>query len=519
MDEDENPILPSNNDSFGKELKSNESFEKLPPGVGKWFSTRFCIAYLGFFGFMNVYALRVNLSVAILSMVNASYQVVNHTAKDACPASSHHRNMTGGEFNWDAHDKGLVLGAFFYGYITTQLPGGYLAGKFGGKWLFGCGVMCTAVLTLLTPIAARYSFHLLIAVRIIEGIGEGVTFPAMHSMWGQWAPPLERSMLVSLTYAGCHLGTVIAQPVSGVLCASSFLGGWPSVFYIFGTLALVWCIVWFLLAANTPAEHPRISKKELEYIQNSIEPRCNDLPVPWLEIATSKEVWAISIAHFCNNWGFYTLLTCLPLYLKEVLQFDITQDGFISALPYLVMWVSINLSGLLADTLREKGVFTTTQTRKICNSIAFIGPAIFLVVAGYVGCDQIAAVSCICLATAFNGFSFPGFNTNHIDIASRYSGILMGITNSWATIPGFVTPIVVGALTETNPSRTQWLYVFYIAAGVYVVGTVLYVILGSGVEQEWNKVTYNKQDDERKPLLGDESDSGYIQENGNGKLH
>lgn len=51
---------------------------------------------------------------------------------------------------------------------------------------------------------------------------------------------------------------------------------------------------------------------------------------------------------------------------------------------------------------------------------AFLGPAVFLVVAGYVGCNKVAAVSMICLATAFNGFSFPGYNTNHIDIASRY---------------------------------------------------------------------------------------------------
>ena len=69
---------------------------------------------------------------------------------------------------------------------------------------------------------------------------QGVTFPAMHSMWGVWAPPVERSRLVSLTYAGCHLGTVIAQPIAGLLCSSEILGGWPSVFYIFGKLYLMY---------------------------------------------------------------------------------------------------------------------------------------------------------------------------------------------------------------------------------------------------------------------------------------
>ncbi len=67
---------------------------------------------------------------------------------------------------------GLILGSFFYGYIVTQLPGGLLATYFGGKWVFGVGILITAVLTVVTPFAARYSVNLFIALRIIEGLGE-----------------------------------------------------------------------------------------------------------------------------------------------------------------------------------------------------------------------------------------------------------------------------------------------------------------------------------------------------------
>lgn len=77
-----------------------------------------------------------------------------------------------GEFNWDSNTQGLVLGAFFYGYIITQIPGGWLAEVFGGKKLFGFGVLCTAILTLLTPLAARWNLYVFIALRVIEGIGE-----------------------------------------------------------------------------------------------------------------------------------------------------------------------------------------------------------------------------------------------------------------------------------------------------------------------------------------------------------
>ena len=77
-----------------------------------------------------------------------------------------------GEFDWDEKTQGTILGAFFYGYIVTQLPGGWLAERVGGKRLFGFGCVGTALLTLLTPVAARAGISYFLAVRVLEGIGE-----------------------------------------------------------------------------------------------------------------------------------------------------------------------------------------------------------------------------------------------------------------------------------------------------------------------------------------------------------
>ena len=67
---------------------------------------------------------------------------------------------------------GWVLSSFFYGYIITQIPGGYLAGRFGGRYVFGIGISMTAVLTLLTPLAAQIHIGFLIALRALEGFFE-----------------------------------------------------------------------------------------------------------------------------------------------------------------------------------------------------------------------------------------------------------------------------------------------------------------------------------------------------------
>ena len=64
------------------------------------------------------------------------------------------------------------LGVFFYGYVITQVPGGWLAARVGAKYLFGFGVLFTSILTLFTPAAANHSVGMFILVRILEGFGE-----------------------------------------------------------------------------------------------------------------------------------------------------------------------------------------------------------------------------------------------------------------------------------------------------------------------------------------------------------
>ncbi|XP_038051386.1 sialin-like [Patiria miniata] len=452
------------------------------PKVPGCISARYALALFSLLGFVNVYAMRVNLSVALVAMVN--HTETNHSVT-ACPAPNATAIPKQGEFNWDQYTQGQILASFFYGYIFTQLPGGWLADRYGAKKLFGLGVLCTAVLTLVTPFAARAGYQWLIALRVLEGLGEGVTFPAMHAMWGHWAPPLERSRLITLSYSGANLGTVISLPISGLLCGSDFLGGWPSVFYIFGSVGVVWFVMWMIFVHDKPSKHPRISEKERVYIETSIGHKQKNSSVPWANILSSPRVWAIVVAHFCNNWGFYTLLTNLPTYLKVVLGFDLSQSGFLAAVPYLVFWCIAITGGQIADFLRMSGTLTTTTTRKVFTSTGFILPAAFLVTTGYVGCDHTLAIVFLTLSVGCCGIAVSGFNVNHLDLAPDYAGLLMGITNMVGTVPGFLGPLLVGEVTENQETFERWRIIFWTAFGIYIFGMLTYVIFGSGEKQPW----------------------------------
>ena len=124
--------------------------------TGPRFGYRHVFSLLGFLGFLNVYAMRVNLSVAIVAMVNSTSNsgIANNTniTDGTCPAPITPGNSTSettGDFDWDEKTQSLVLGCFFYGYVLTQIPGGRAAELFGGKWIFGIGILITSVFTIL----------------------------------------------------------------------------------------------------------------------------------------------------------------------------------------------------------------------------------------------------------------------------------------------------------------------------------------------------------------------------------
>lgn len=487
-------------------------------GMFSWLLTsRVALAIVGFLGFVNLYALRVNLSVAMVCMLNQTAvqqtkynrlmmfndSSVNDSQSPVGKAELTDVQCTGnlgtsqktlqpkdGEFDWDKETQGIILGAFFWGYLVTQIPGGWLAQRFGGKRVCGYFMLLASVATILSPVGARYSPYILIILRVVNGLGQGVVFPAMHVIWSKWAPPLERSKLIGFTYAGAQIGNVLTLPISAMLCDYGFDGGWGSIFYVFGAFGLVWFLLWMLIVSDTPAQHPRISAEERNYIETSLgSTNSHDTKTgrtPWLKFVKSVPVWAIIVAHTFANWGTYTLLTNIPTYMKEVLKFDIKSNGLFSAIPFIFFWVFINVGGFVADYLRIRG-WKTKIVRKLMLSLGTILPAILLTCTGFVTChNPYVAVAVLSLAVGFSGFQYPGVMVNHVDIAPPFAGVLFGISNTVATLSGVFAPYVIGRLT-INSSQAEWRNVFYIASAIYTIGAIFFCIFADGELQGWAK--------------------------------
>ncbi|PVD35454.1 hypothetical protein C0Q70_02416 [Pomacea canaliculata] len=457
-----------------------------------FFSQRTLMAVMGFFGFIFVYGLRVNLSVAIVCMVKKDNTTGNtSTNVSSCGAddsnTSYSKNV--GEFDWDKSTQSSIMASFFYGYIVTQLPGGWMAGRFGGQRVLLVGMSIVTLTTLLFPVLARTDYRLVYVLRVINGLASGVSFSSMHTLLGRWAPPRERSRLASFVYSGHMVGNILIYIGAGQLCAYGFDNGWGSVFYLSGSICVVWLVLWGLLVSESPEKCKRISEAERNYIMKSIGSQLGQkFKVPWKAVFTSKAMWVCLIANTCNNFMHFTLQTSLPIFMDEVLHFNIQQNGLLSAVPYMAMAVSSVAGSHVADYCIRR-CLSTKVTRRLFQVVAFVGSGSCLVATGFIPCEnRHLGPVLLALAVGFEGLCFSGYMVNQIDFAPRYAGFLMGVSSFFSTIPGLIAPLIVGALTP-NKTQEEWRLVFYICAGIALLGAIVFGLFAQTDEEPWAKET------------------------------
>ncbi len=255
------------------------------------------------------------------------------------------------ELHWPLPAQGLVLSSFFVGYGLTGLLGGYLADRFGGSRVLQAGILLWSAFTLLMPLFAQAGISTAVLARLLLGLGEGVAFPAIHAMIPLRVPPDSRSLAVSLITAASFLGAVLAFALSPLLIEQA---GWPSVFYFFGALPLLWFPLWWLYGGEEAgkegadgegfgtAEEATVGQMERE--EDTLAEVClpdalvpyppattitspSSLPpssspgLSWSEakyLLGRKEVQAILVAQYTQSWGIYGLLSWLPSYYNKV---------------------------------------------------------------------------------------------------------------------------------------------------------------------------------------------------------
>ncbi|XP_012218685.1 sialin [Linepithema humile] len=442
------------------------------------FAIMLCIAN------MIIYGLKVNIATAIVGMVKR--KPGEQDWSDECPEFEAPEGADiDGPFDWSAGEQGLVISIYFAGYLVGMFPSGYLADRFNTKMVLLTCVLANGVLTMLVPIAAG-SLSLLYTVRFFTGLMSAANLPIVNVILGKWVVYEEKSLWVGIIYAGTSLGTVISILSSGMIL--NYVG-WEAIFYIHGTLPLIWCVVFYIFFADCPEEQKYITEQERTLIVTSYghrPPGSSKTKVPWKSIFTSVPFLALVATNTLGNFCWYFLLTQLPLYMNKILRYDIRVNAAIVCTPYLVNAIINPLIGKVLDWGRQKGHWSQTGARKIAVFISTVPPSIFLVIIAYIGCDRVTSTVLLTLSIVVCGAIFVGHLCNQNDLAPNYAGILMGITNTPGTISAFILPPIVGALVAEGHTMARWRVSFWITIVAQILAFLIFATFGSGKIQQWN---------------------------------
>lgn len=157
--------------------------------------------------------------------------------------------------------------------------------------------------------------------------------------------------------------------------------------------------------------------------------------VPYRKFLKDPAVWALITAHFCFNWGYYTLLSWLPSYFDLALGLKVDKSSIFTLIPYLAMVVMTPFVGPTADGMIEKGV-PVTRVRKLAQGLSFVGPAICMVavatltpksgVAGAVAGSVAPTITWtmvgfLSVAFALSAWARAGLYCNHQDMSPKYA--------------------------------------------------------------------------------------------------
>ncbi|MBU94905.1 MAG: MFS transporter [Balneola sp.] len=379
------------------------------------------------------------------------------------------------EAGWSETQKGIILGSFYIGYMITQIYGGVLSDRIGAKIVLGTGLIVWSIFTLITPWAFYGGVVMLVIARVGMGLGEGITFPAWHSLYARWIPFSERARSVAVTNSAIPIGTIFGLVVTPLLILEY---GWELAFYLYGGLGFVWYYFWNRIVESTPKQDKNISTEELNFIVENAPASENAEALPFSKWRSNLPLWAITVAHFCNNYSLFVFLSWLPIFIKDGLGVPMAAVGLLAMLPHIASFLFLNIGGYFADFLTNKGIKLLT-VRKLCNSIAFGGSGICLCIVPEL--ESVAGIIAImCLGNIFGGFSAGGFIVNHADIGPRHTGRLMGITNMIAALPGLVGGVLTGIILDVTNS---WDIVFYVVAGITFFGGIFYLVFASTDKQ------------------------------------
>lgn len=371
---------------------------------------------------------------------------------------------------------GYILSAFSLAYGLFEIPTGILVDKFGPRITLFRIILLWSIFTILTGWAS--GFYFLIIVRFLFGAGEAGAFPTASVVIARWFPVIERGRVQSIMWMGSRFGGALA-PIVSLWLADLF--GWRSVFFIFGTLGIIWATVWYFWFRDEPSEIKNISAEEVDLINKGRNfKKSKHTLLPLRVIAKNGNLWALMGMYHCLLYGAYFYMSWMPKYLRNGRGIADEDLGWMTSLPFVFGMVGCLAGGFASDYLvKMKGL---TFGRRYVGMFGLVMAGICMLSGTYAENNNLAIIL-LGLGLAFKDFTLPVAWAVATEIGGKHAGAVGGTMGMAGQLGSVVMAVAFGyILTATDSYEIP----------VRLIGCI--VVLGGFL---WLKIDANK------PIIAD----------------
>lgn len=353
------------------------------------------------------------------------------------------------DLGMNEYQLGQVFAAFAAGYAIFQFPGGIFGDKVGPRFAIIAIAIAWSLLTVVTAVipgtdvwSVGTIVMALIVTRFLVGAVHAPFFPVtIGGTIEQWFPVKQWGLPNGLSSTGLTLGAAATAPLVVWLMESY---GWRGALWITAPAGLLAALAYHSLVTNDPADHPRITTEELEFIRSDRPPA--EAPIEkgsWKFALRDRNILLIAISYFCMNYVFYLFFNWFFFYLVDVREFSASDAGIFTAAQWILGAVGATVGGFACDMLvRKLGIRRGTRYQTM---LALILSGVFLYV-GAMSDNVMITVVMLCCSFGFTQLTEAPMWVATMGVAGRHSQVATGVLNTGGNIPGVVGGLMVPAI-------------------------------------------------------------------------
>ena len=373
-------------------------------------------------------------------------------------------------FGLTQQQMGWIFSAFVTGYALFQIPGGWLADRFGARVVLTGALIWWSVCTALTAFVAASPLAemigivgALVVVRFALGLGEAVALPSFNRAVANWMPPDSRGLGIGIAIGGIGLGSALTPPLAAWVMVN---WGWQTVFYLSAAQGLVMGLLWWILARDRPDDHPWAHTRS-SLSRDSPRSKCSKHQFR-MSLLKHPTIWWLVGSYSCLGYVAYVYLSWFYLYLVNVRGFDELQGGLYASAPFWAILISCPLGGWATDRLAAmQGL---TRGRLLAGMSGMAGAGCAIAVGAFADSTLLAIVS-LSVGAGCLYFAVGAYWASTSDLSKAHAGTLSGLMNTGANLGGALSP----SLTPWMAAQWGWPIALAVAGAVALVGAVLWL--------------------------------------------